>query len=102
MEKGFNLLTHIRLCTSQDPYLEAVKIPDATDAIVTKCARIERMPTWQVTNIKSKEEEIIEKAQKEVIHVHFATKMDLCRLKYSELEQKFKIYKSRVAPKCCE
>ena len=61
----------IRLCTSQDPDLQAVKIPEATAAVVTKSARLGRLPTWQVTKVKSKEEEVIEKAQKEVMNCSF-------------------------------
>ena len=50
---------------------------------------------WQVTKVKSKKE-AIEKARKEGRTVHFATSMDLCHLKNSDLEQKFQKYNGRV------
>ena len=54
-----------------------------------------KLPSWQMT--KSKEQkEVIKEAQKEERTVHFATLMDICHLKISELEPKFQKYKGRV------
>ena len=65
-----------------------MKIPETTAAVVTKSARLGRLPTWQVTKVKSKEEEeVIEKAQKEVRTVHFAKKTDIRLVKCFELEK---------------
>ena len=64
-----------------------MKIPETTAAVVTKSARLGRLPTWQVTKVKSKEEEVIEKTQKEVMTVHFAKKTDIRLVKCFEPEK---------------
>ena len=48
-----------------------------------------------MTNGKSKKE-VIGKAQKEGMTVHFGTLMDIGHLKSTELEQQFQKYKGRV------
>ena len=64
-----------------------MKTPEATAAVVIKSARLGRLHTWQVANVKSKEEEVIEKAQKEVVTVHSAKKTDIRLVKCFELEK---------------
>ena len=51
--------------------------------------------TRQLTKVKNKDE-VIAEARKEGRTVHFASLMDLCHLKNSELEQQFQKYKGRV------
>ena len=54
---------------------------------------------WQESKVKSKRK-AIEKTQKECKTVHFATLVDLCHLKNSELDKKkFQKYKGRVVPR---
>ena len=55
----------------------------------------EKIPTWQLTKVKNKNE-VIAEARNEGRTVHFASLMDLCHLKNSELEPKFQKYKGRV------
>ena len=54
-----------------------------------------RSPAWQLENVKSKKEVILE-AQRDKNKVHLATVMDICHLKTAELELKFQKHKRRV------
>ena len=65
------------------------------DAVDKEWDKLEKLPAWQVTKVKSKKE-VIEKSQKEAGTIHVATLMDLCHLKNSELEPKFPKYRGRV------
>ena len=67
------------------PIPQAMKISDAKAAVDKELAKLEKMPAWQVTKVKSKTE-VIPKAQ-EGGTFHFASFMDLCHLKNLELEQ---------------
>ena len=88
-EKRLLSLTHYSVAHKPKPTPRAMKIPDAKAAVDKEWEQLEKLPAWHVTKVKSKKKEIIEKAQKEKRTVHFATLMDLCHLKNSELEQKF-------------
>ena len=57
--------------------------------------KLEKIPAWNLTKVKNKTE-VIAKARKEGKTVHFASSMDLCHLKNSELEPRFQKYKGRV------
>ena len=57
--------------------------------------KLEKIPSWNFKKVKNKTEEIAE-ARKQDITIHFASLMDLCHLKNSELEPKFQKYKGRV------
>ena len=88
-EKGLFSLTHYNLAHKPKPTPRAMKISDTKAAVDKEWEKLVKLQAWQVTRVKSNTE-IIEKAQKEKRTVHFATLMDLCHLKNSELEQKFK------------
>ena len=47
--------------------------------------KLETIPAWDVIKVKSKKE-VVKEAQKNNNNVHFASLMDLCHLKNSELE----------------
>ena len=51
------------------------------------------MPAWQLTKVRSKKE-VIQEAQREGRTVPFATLMDICHLKSSELEPQFQNIKA--------
>ena len=76
----FNSLSHFHLVHKFVPMSQAMKIPDAKAAVVKKWEKIDKLPAWQLTKVKSKNEVILE-AQKEQRTVHFATLMDICHLK---------------------
>ena len=52
-----------------------------------------------MTKVRSKKE-VIQEAQKEGRTVHFATLMDRCHLKNSELDQKYQKYEGRFVLRC--
>ena len=83
------------LCTSLFLYSKAMRVLDAKAAVEKKWQKLEKLPAWQATKVKSKKEVIV-KAQKERRTVHSATPMDLCHLKNSELEQQFQNYEGRA------
>ena len=55
----------------------------------------DKIPAWQLTKVRNKKE-VIDEARKEGKTVRFASLMDICRLKNSELEPKVKQYNGRV------
>ena len=55
----------------------------------------EKIPAWQLTNVRSKKE-VIDEARNKGRKVHFASLMDLCHLENSELEPRYQKYKGRV------
>ena len=75
--------------------LQAMKIPDAQAAVEKEREKLDNLPAWQMTRVKSKKE-VIQEALKEHRTVHFATQMDICHLKNAESEPKFQKYKCRV------
>ena len=57
--------------------------------------KIGKISAWNLTKVRSKKE-VIEEARMSGATVHFASLMDICHLKNSELEAKHQKYKGRV------
>ena len=57
--------------------------------------KLKKNPVWQLTKVRNKKE-VIEEARNKGRTVHFASLMDLCHLKKSELEPRYQKYKGRV------
>ena len=93
--KGMNSMTHYSLVHKFIPMPQALKIPDAKAAVEREWAKLEKIPAWQLTKVWNKSE-VIAEARKNGKIVHFASLMDLCHLKTSELEPQFHKYKGRV------
>ena len=93
--KGQNSVLHYNLVHKFISMPQAMKIPDAKAAVDKEWKKLETIPAWDVKKVKSKKE-VIKEAQKNNTKVHFASLMDLCHLKNSELEPQFKKYKGRV------
>ena len=55
----------------------------------------EKIPAWQLTKVGNKKEEIDE-ARNKSRKVHFASLMDICHLKHSELEPQYQKHRGRV------
>ena len=68
-----------------------MKIPDAKAAVDKEWDKLETIPACAVRKDKSTKE-----AQKNNNKVHFASLMDLCHRKNSELEPQFQKYEGRV------
>ena len=58
--------------------------------------KLEKIPTWNLTKVRSKKE-VIDEARTKDAKVDFASLMDICHLKNAELETKHQKYKGRVA-----
>ena len=93
--KGMNPLNHYSLVHKFIPMPQALKIPKAKAAVEKVWEKLEKIPAWQLTKVRNKRE-VIAEARTEVRKVHFASLMDLCHLKNSELEPQFGKYKGRI------
>ena len=93
--KGDNSLQHYNLVHKYIPLPQAMKIPAAKAAVDKGMGKLEKIPVWQLTNVRNKKE-MIEEARNNGRKVQFASLMDLCHLKNSELEPQFQKYKGRV------
>ena len=57
--------------------------------------KLEKLSARQLTKVRNKKE-VIEEARNRGRKVHFASLMDLCHLKNSELELQYQKYKDKV------
>ena len=94
-EKGDNSLQHYNLVHKCIPVHQAMKIPAAKAAVVKEWEKLEKIPAWNLTKVRSKKE-VIDEARTKCEKVHFASLMDICHLKDAELETKHHKYKGRV------
>ena len=74
---------------------QAMKIPAAKAAVDKEWEKLEKIPPWDMTKVRSKKE-VIDEARTKGAKVHFASLMDICHLKNAELETKHQKYKGRV------
>ena len=93
--KGMNSLSHCNLVHKFIHMSQSMKIPDAKAAVEKEWEKLEKILAWQLTKVKNKSE-VIDEARTKGHTVHFASLMDLCHLKNSELEPQFQKYKGRV------
>ena len=56
--------------------------------------KLEKIPAWDLTKVRSKKE-VIDEARTKGAKVHFASLMDICHSKNAELEAKHQKYKGR-------
>ena len=81
------------------PMPHAMKIPAAKAAVDKEWDKLEKIPAWDLTKVRSKKE-VIDEARTMGAKVHFASLMDICHLKNAELEAKApKIQRSSCAPR---
>ena len=85
--KGDNSLQHDKLVHHFIPMPRAMKIPAAKAAVDKELEKLGKIPAWDLTKVRSKSE-VIEEARTKGIKVHFASLLDICRLKKAELETK--------------
>ena len=62
------------------PMPQAMKIPAAKAAVDKEWEKLEKIPTWNLTKVRSKKE-VIDEARTKGARVHFASLMDICHLK---------------------
>ena len=77
------------------PMPKAMKIPDAKAAVDKELETLQKN-TGMAADESQKQKDVIDEARKESKTVHFASLMDICHLKNSELEPTFQKYKGRV------
>ena len=93
--EGDNSLQHKNLVHKFIPMPQAMKIPAAKAAVDKELEKLEKISAWNLTEVRSKKE-VIDEARTKGAKVHFASLMDICHLKNSELEAKHQKYKGRV------
>ena len=94
-EKGMNSMTYYSLVHKVIPVPQAMKVPDAGAAVETEWEKLEKSPAWQLTKVRNKNE-VLAEARNDGRKVHFASLLDVCHLKNSELDPQFQKYKGRV------
>ena len=93
--KGKTSLQHYNLVHKFIPMPQAMKIPAAKAAVDKEWEKLEKIPAWDLTKVRSKKE-VIDEARTKGAKVHFASLMDICHLKNAELEIKHQKYKGRI------
>ena len=79
-ERGDNSLQHCNLEHKFIPMPQAMKIPAAKAAVDKEWEKLEKVPSWDLTKVRSKSE-VIDEARTKGARVHFASLMDICHLK---------------------
>ena len=69
------------------PTPQAMKIPAANAAVDKEWEKLENIPAWDLTKVRSKKQ-VIDEARTSGATVHFASLMDIYHLKNAELEAK--------------
>ena len=81
--KGDNSLQHYNLVHKFIPIPQAMKIPAAKAAVDQEWEKLEKIPAWDITKVRSKKE-VIDEARTKGAEVHFASLMDMsfekCRI----------------------
>ena len=94
-DKGDNSLCHYNFAHKFIPMPQAMKIREAKATVEKDWEKLEKMPAWHLTKVRTKKE-VISKAHRKRKTIHFATWMNIVHLKNAELEPQFQKYKGRV------
>ena len=90
--KGENSLQHYNLFHKFVPIPQGMKIPAAKAAVDKEWEKMAKISAWNLTKVKS-QKQVIDEARTSGATVHFASLMDICHLKNTELEAKHQKYK---------
>ena len=90
--KGENSLQHYNLVHKFIPMPQAMKNFAAKAAVDKEWEKLEKIPAWNLTKVRSKKR-VIDEARTSGAKVHFASLMDICHLQNAELEAKHQKYK---------
>ena len=74
--KGDNSLQHKNLVHKSIPMLQAMKISAAKAAVDKEWEKLEKIPAWNLTKVRSKKE-VLDEARTRGAKVHFASLMDI-------------------------
>ena len=94
-EEGTIHLQHYNLVHKFIPMPQTMKIPAVKGVVDKELEKLEKIPAWDLTKVRSKEE-VIDEARTKGAKVHFASLMDIYHLKNAEVETKHQKYKGRV------
>ena len=72
-----------------------MKISVAKAAVDKEWEKLEKIPVWNLTKVRS-QKEVIDEARTKGAKAHFPSLMDICHLKNAELEAKHQKYKGGV------
>ena len=73
----------------------ALKKPRCKGGVEKEWEQMEKITAWQLTKVRN-QKEVIAEARNKGRKVHFASLMDLCHLKNSEMEPQYQKYKGSV------
>ena len=90
--KGNNSLQHYNLVHKFIPMSQAMKNSCSKTAVDKEWEKLEKIPTWDLTKVRSKKE-VIDEVRTKGAKVYFASLMDICHLKNADLEAKHQKYK---------
>ena len=71
------------------------KIPEAREAVTKEFVKLEKIPAWDVNQVREREE-VKRESETTGVPIHFAELMALCFLKNAELEKALQKYKGRL------
>ena len=71
------------------------KIPEAREAVTKEFVKLEKIPAWDVNQVRERED-VKRESDSTGVPVHFAELMALCFLKNAELEKALQKYKGRL------
>ena len=87
--KGDNSLQHHNLVPKNIPMPQAMKIPAAKAAVDKEWEKLEKIPAWNLTKVRSKKE-VIDEARTKGAKNYCASLMDICHLKMQNWRQSIK------------
>ena len=79
-------------------YLKPWRYPHHKQQWMKNGRKLEKIPAWDLTKVRSKSE-VIDEARTKGANVHFASLMDICHLKNAELETKHQKDRSSCSPR---
>ena len=97
--KGDNSLQHHNLVHKFILVPQAMKIPAAKAAVDKEWEKLEKIPAWNLTKVRSKSE-VIDETRTKGAKVHFASLMDLCHFEECRIwDKEPKIQRSSATPR---
>ena len=82
-----NSLQHYNVVHKFIPMPQAKKIPAAKAAVDKEWENHEKIPAWDIAQVRNKSE-VIDEARTKSMKVHFASLMDICHVKMPNWRQK--------------
>ena len=71
------------------------RIPEAREAVNAEFVKLEKIPAWNVNQVRERED-VKRESERTGVPIHLAELMALCFLKNAELEKALQKYKGRL------